>query len=382
LDFAKFRSPHHHLPSHFSLGTHAAFACFTAAMVWAWRTWYVHADGDRQLARRVGVCLLGVYLLLACGYVFVEVIPTRTFLMAQTFRLVFIVKWVGLMLIGAAATRMLAIRRRNLLGAFILFVGTGPFQPAFVLFGQVVDLLHGRTRNQHAAFTLLAALIAGIGALVLWRSECLNEILALATCAALIAWYAYACSASRSIGPILAVAACITVVALGRTSATVAAMLGPYQPVVTLADDPAPDDGLMQFVRTQTPPNAIFLTPPYFGHFRIRAERGLVVDFKCMPYDARGYQRWRERLADCYTEVHESAERAVIVMKNRYIWVTPERILHVGRKFNADYAVLYRRTPNDWPVLYEDARYKLVAIPPSASPTITEPSVAQAGSGN
>jgi len=365
LDFALFRSPHHHLPSHFSLGTHAAFACFTLALLWSWRAWYHVAGDDRPLAVRMGMGLVGLYVLLLCGYVFVEVLPTRTFLMAQTFRLVFAVKWLGLLLIAATAARMLACPaiERQTLAAIVLLAGTGPFQPAFALLGQAIAAIQRRCPTAARGIAACAALLASIACALLWRPECLNEVLALAACGGLIAWHLRARTKHRTAGALAAVAVCVAMVAVGRYDARAAAVLGPYQPVLTLADGDDPDDALALFVLAHTPKDAVILTPPYFGRFRIRAERGVVVDFKCMPYDGKGYLRWRERLADCYTEVYDTAERAVIVMKNRYYRIKPETIRDIAGKYGADYAVLYRRTPNDWPVLFATSRYKLVAIP-------------------
>ncbi|MCB9849909.1 MAG: hypothetical protein H6817_04315 [Phycisphaerales bacterium] len=384
VDFARFRSPHHHLPSHFSLGVYGAFTCFVAAMILAWRRWRADDATDRAIADRVAICMLAIFVLLLCGYVFVEVIPTKTFLMAQTFRLVFIIKWIGLMLFAATACRILkqAHTWSQAAGATITLIGTGPFQPGFALLGHLVEQANPsrdrkgaehnegpKTSTKFAAIANATALITATVALtILWSDECVNETFALLTGSVIVLCFSLPGVAWRrpfgALAGVLAIGGFTALLPAGPTMIDTEAATR-FEPVFTLKEGTDSRDGVAAFVRDNTPRDAVVLAPPYFGRFRILAQRALVVDFKCMPYDAAGYARWRERLSDCYGEVHKSAGQAVIVMKNHYCWITPDRIQNVANKYGADYAVLYRRTPTTWPVLYSDERFKLVAIPPT-----------------
>jgi hypothetical protein len=397
LDFARFRSPHHHLPSQFSFGTYAAFVCFLGATALAWKDWYDDPATDHGLARRVALCVGLILALLLAGYVFVEVFPTKVFLMAQTFRLVFIIKWLGLMLFGAWVARMLGRRRsaRDWAASGVLLLGSGPYQPGFALTAQLWHRLtrrgdtRGATRETapppNAAGTTARNLAAGaflcaavVALTRLWQPECLGELLALGIGLTVVMLLAYLRRAWLRIATTLIVPGILIglVIFGAHHDGTASAPLGSFQPVLTLAGGTDSRDAVARFVRDHTPDDAVILTPPYFGRFRILAERGLVVDYKCMPYDARGYARWHERLRDCYGEIKGVSSQALIVMKNHYIWIKPERIQRVGEKYGADYAVLYKDTPNDWPVLYRDRRFKLVAIPPAAPTSTSAPATA------
>ncbi len=367
-DFARFRSPHHHLPSQFSLGSYAALACFVAAMALSWKWWYADASTDRDLARRVLLPLLMVFVLLVGGYLFVEVWPTRTWIMAQVFRLIYLVKWFGLLLFAATAARIFTrtARPAHAVGGLVMLIGVGAFQPGFVLAGHLLETLR-RWRPTWTPLLAFVTLPAAVAALVwCWEPGCLDEILKLSVGLGLLVWLSLAGRRLYAVwAPVGALAVLIAAVAVGRFTApeSVARLLGRYTPTITLDEGADPRDGVARFAAQHTGPETLFVTPPYFGRFRVVAQRGLVVDYKSMPYDAAGYMEWRQRLRDCYGPTQASAGQAVVEMKKHYIRSTPEQLQHVGRQYGANYAILYNRTPTDWPVLYRDARYKLVEIP-------------------
>jgi len=70
---------------------------------------------------------------------------------------------------------------------------------------------------------------------------------------------------------------------------------------------------IANFVAANTPENAVFLTPPDFGSFRLIANRAIVADWKSMPFQDIGMDGWWERMQDCYGVIPETDRK-----KNQY----------------------------------------------------------------
>ena len=136
-----FRHPHHYIPSTWPWTEFLAGGAFTAALglslYWgvkdgrlapdlAWKTFWV-------TAATAGLCV--------GGYVFVELIPSRTWTMAQTYRFLFALKWLGLMVMAGSAARVFRNDRpwaEKLPGAALL-AGSFRNQPFMVLWGHLLE---------------------------------------------------------------------------------------------------------------------------------------------------------------------------------------------------------------------------------------------------
>ncbi len=109
---AFFRHPHHYVPSTWGLWQYAQAAAFLVPVGFAWRLGYRSYARLKQLTRPLLALCAILALLCLGGYVFVELLPMRLWVTAQTFRLLFIVKWLGLVLaagwIGQAVEHALA----------------------------------------------------------------------------------------------------------------------------------------------------------------------------------------------------------------------------------------------------------------------------------
>jgi hypothetical protein len=157
------------------------------------------------------------------------------------------------------------------------------------------------------------------------------------------------------------------VVAVVAVALPMASPAGPNallpRPVFTLAEGRDPGDPVSEFCLKNTPEDAVFLTPPQFGRFRLVARRAIVVDFKyAMPHDWAIIE-WRQRLADCYGDVKQRGFAAAGEMEWHYASMPEGRMLWLRQKYGATYAVLFASTPCEFPLLYTDDRYKLVLIP-------------------
>ena len=95
----RFRAPHHYLPSHFRPPDFVATTAFIVATALAYRNWRTSdAAGPYRLV--ILVPLLGVAVGCLAGWLFSEVWPLAIVLSVQPFRLLSVLKWIGLTLIA------------------------------------------------------------------------------------------------------------------------------------------------------------------------------------------------------------------------------------------------------------------------------------------
>jgi hypothetical protein len=113
--------------------------------------------------------------------------------------------------------------------------------------------------------------------------------------------------------------------------------------------------------REITERDAVFLTPPNFGPFRVVARRAMVVDFKSWTFRTPG--AWLERLTDCYGETgSEAGFELMNSLAHRYREIDDARLRLIAKRYGATHAVLYRETASGFPTLAEDDSYRIVSL--------------------
>lgn len=367
----RLRHPHHSMPSEFGgpLEYGAAAAFLLAALV-SWTWWYRADTGNRRAARRVLPAIVVVVLAFAGGYVFVELIPTRAWASAMSARMTFVLKWLGLILFGGTAARILEGSREfgHAAMGWLLLIGAGFAQPFVALWAHVAEGIRGRWEYRLTPAALGA--VAGLALLVALMlladfGSSFVETMALAFGLAVTFLMLLATRPWRRIGlPILLVVLLVGAVVLTRyvDVPILSSRLRALQPVMSTADWRGPEAEAARWARENTPPDALFLAPPEFGRFRLAARRGLVVDFKSFPWQDEDMLRWKERLDDCYGGTDGLGFDAARRMDARYHEIGEERILAVALKYGATYAVLYADTPTELPVIYRNDAYKVVRL--------------------
>jgi hypothetical protein len=133
-------------------------------------------------------------------------------------------------------------------------------------------------------------------------------------------------------------------------------LLARRQPILTLADGRVPEDGVAEFALKNLPVDAVVLTPPYMGRFRLVARRAIVVDFKLAGFSQASLKEWVRRWLDCYSQGDD-------MPMGEYWMIRESRILRIAEAYGASYAVLYRETPCSFTTEYTDDKFKLVKIP-------------------
>jgi hypothetical protein len=100
---AFFHIPDHSAPSVFSENAYRLFAGLMVAASAAWLLWRMQGRSWQQ--GWAAVMAVGILLLMLTGWLFVEVLPTRLFVMLQPFRYHVLLDWLAVIIVLGAAVR-------------------------------------------------------------------------------------------------------------------------------------------------------------------------------------------------------------------------------------------------------------------------------------
>jgi hypothetical protein len=115
---------------------------------------------------------------------------------------------------------------------------------------------------------------------------------------------------------------------------------------------------LMRWAREQTPVDALFLTPPDLGRFRLLARRAVVADTKSPPLQPDLMVAWYHRLCAMVKLPEAATTREV---SDRYKQLTAADLEEVGRAFGVDYIVASPSVHLGTPV-YANTQYAVFAV--------------------
>lgn len=126
---------------------------------------------------------------------------------------------------------------------------------------------------------------------------------------------------------------------------------------------------MCNWIKANTPADAVFLTPPANEGFTVLTNRSNVVEFKINPDGALQMDEWFARLKDLTGDQLPTARG----LDNRrplnkaYGELNAEQLAALGRKYHAQFAVLPKAAQLPFPVLYETEALKLVELPRAAA---------------
>jgi hypothetical protein len=95
------------------------------------------------------------------------------------------------------------------------------------------------------------------------------------------------------------------------------------------------------WIRTNTSPDSLFLTPRFQQTFKWYAQRAEVASWKDSPQDAVGLVEWKQRMFDIFPR---SIDGYGIPM-------TDQHLREMRVKYKADYVILDRRIQKEPPIL-------------------------------
>jgi len=360
---AHFKGPHHYLPSTFGWGEYLRAAGFLSAAGISWYWWQKRSTTSPLEARRVLVFSLLVFLLCLGGYVFVEIFPSRLWTTAQTFRLLYVVKWLGLVLIGGAVTDI--IEGPDKLDACLLFVST--LHPLSLGLSFCSKSMRPWIKQ---VFPFLMVFFEPIVLLlliviILVKSLAFSFLLPVYVLLILIvfSWprkYFYLLL-SVGIGGFLLLGFLNNnnVTKLPAGLAALYKQPWSYPTSSELGEDGV---GVAQYGRQSTPKDAIYLTPPMWGQFRLVANRAIVVDLKAFPFQDSAMVRYQQRIFDCYGVPIAQGYAALRELEQNYRLLTDDKLSALRIKYGIGYAVLYQQTSTRYPVIFENQTYKIVDV--------------------
>lgn len=326
---AVFRHPHHYLPSYFLANgwEWVKGAAFWGAMALAWWLWRKHYPGQ-ALAQRFVALLTGL-IAVGCvvGWWGVELAQNRLLTTAQTWRLLNLLKWIGLVLIGGSLGRML--RGKSPLGTFGGYLAMLTPLAMLAAMGKAAGV-----RLPVFGLALLGLLTAG---LLLWIDQLYISSVGLVLIYALIMGLYLGGQERWGIGVVVALlvgTALNATLLVGRLPSpleSIAARV--FRPRVYAWSYPDEMQAVMDFARTQTPTASVWLTPPDFGPMRIAGRRAIVVDFKAFPFQDATIWTWYQRILACYGSDPAARDEA---------WAqwNPASLRRIARSYEFDYAVV------------------------------------------
>lgn len=356
---ARFRSPHHYLPSHFRPADYITAGLFVVATGLALERW------SRRVSPRAAVLFLLPMLaaLAGClaGTAFTELWPIRAVVTLQPFRLLSILKWMGYLLFGWLLAsywqRPPNALARPLVAASLLSTGgTHPLVTAASLF--LIRLQDSRWFRVSQKITIAVMVVAAGFLWLMFGSR--KEGIYLVTALGLVVAFSQVRRTLKAAATLVATTFVLGL-ALNREGAG-DVDLPSVVPVYSLADHRDMRAETARAAAKHTPPDAVFVTPPAFGVLRIIGERALVVDFKLLPLQDEGMREWRDRIRVVYGEVQGGGFTALHALEQAYRATTDVHLRELRDRYGATHAVLYSDTPTAMPVLYVNDSYRIVAL--------------------
>lgn len=311
----KIRAPAHYLPSSWDLSIYIKFLLFLTLAAFFYR---LFRHKFLSLDNKIIINSVSFILLLAfTGYIFTEIIPVYFLAALQFFRLTVIVYWLmAIFLYGGvlnyAFTKHFSDKFKLV---FLLLI-------FFIVFPEVITT-PGPT---HFLYIMLSVILSILLTKLNFNSLKLRNLFIIAV---IIMNFSL----------------------LYRHYSFRLKELYPFANAQTSLED---------WIRSNTPQEAIFLTPPDFYSFRLNANRAAIIDWLVMPFEPKGMIEWAERISNVsgiqnnsYSEITESKAN------EGYKTLDDNRVKYLQQKYRFDYVVTPKNRTLTLPYLYSNDSYIL-----------------------
>jgi len=368
----RFRHPHHSLARYLN-GWDLAFASLIS-FGFAW-----HFCSKRTQAEKhhlYTILWLSVALLFLCllGLFFTEVIPLRIWAIARPFRLLFLLKWLGLILIAGFIADVVLGRHTILKSFEALYIIPSLLFPLSMVFSVTAASIRSRLRpksprkiNQLSPLIPFILAVAICAYLFILRQPRWPIVLAFAVAVGLWLFFLAKPSAPVFTGvSTVMIGICLIPVLLYLPANPFPdKILSPFNfisPKIKFADMKGFLPEVSEFAKENTEEDSLFLTPPEFGLFRLMAKRAIVVNWKSFPFQDYAMVEWKNRMDNCYGQTKERGHKVRRKMAERYHHIRDKKILALYSDYGFSYCVLFADTATQFPVLYENKRYKIISL--------------------
>lgn len=355
----RFRAPHHYLPSHFRINDFVALFFFLIAMGFAFNYWFKTVPYQNSI-----ILLFLVLAVLVCclmGYYFSEVSPVRIVLTLQLFRLLFIIKWLGFLLFGAVFSYYLLQPKNTgrIPLTLVSLFSTGTTQPLITSLSLVV--IHYKSWNWVKTSPKILFFLFITFSVFLWfLFGNISELIFLIFAYVLV--ISFMLNKTVIVAKVLS-AASISILVLVLIQFRGAEGYPDFVPVFDYSDQHNSKTNIAHALTKVTPDDALLITPPEFGVLRVIGKRALVVDFKSIPFQDQSMKKWYQRINDVYGHVSSGGFKAVKELDAAYKDISDKKLMSLGQRYGANYAVLYLGTKSSLPQVYANDEYQVVQLP-------------------
>lgn len=363
---AYVRHPHHYLPSTFESWQWAQAAVYLLGFGFIF--WQVlHRSESLRLHKRYLLMIGGLITLLCLGgYLFVEVWPSRLWTSAQMFRLPYFIKWFSIVIVTGWAGYLIekpVVQRSRLFG---LTAGIGLVTPASLAFVSIADWVRCKflSRLKIPAWLTNDVVLFGLtlAVVIIYRPELRTWFLFLLFFGAIWIMYLLRWRLSGLLFSTSSILAVAVLFFLFSNTLTPPSFLKYEVPVFSLYKTNGELADIANFAKTNTPSDALFLTPPKFGEFRYMANRAIVVDFVAYPFQDLSMQEWYQRMANCYGVADKQGFDAIWQLNQNVYFYTDDQILKLSEKYGFEYAIVYDSTVTNFPILFRTTSLKLIQV--------------------
>ena len=370
---AYVRHPHHMVPTTWEPVEFVLTTCFLLAIFLS----LVHAKTEftpsfdqpiKTLPCRIAIWTIFTIVIMGCvfGYIFVEIFPTRLAAVAQPFRLLNIISWIGWILVGGIIAEKVRSKAWPAGVIGMISVLSAPTLLIYRLLSiQSLTVSSGtRPYIRQCVFGLILLLFSlAIILLMSYVRPTLDEIFLVASglfVAYLIAIERRLIAITSMVGLLLLVISIQTADRFGYLPEIpkVSQLVAKSQPILSLgevANKPACDCvdlvNLAQIAKETTPHDSVFLTPYYWGLWRLVAERSIVTDAKSFPFRDEGIVEWERRRQDIYVEYGYNLTR-----------ITDGDLMKLSKKYGFQFAILPIEADVSHPVIDSYGSFKMIRI--------------------
>lgn len=301
---AHFRHPHHYIPSSFlTLKELMKTSFWLLVLVISFKKLKTDNHFLKSFIKNFLFVLVGLCFV---GWFFVEVIPIKSVVTLQLFRLLNFGKWICILFLAHLVVNLISQfkSQKNLSIALLFFISIYGFYKAdwiliLLLLTTIVAILFNR-KNIAFVFCFL-----GLFGSVINLSELKSN------------------------------------------------QKVEFKSFLKLDEIPRENQEIASFLQENTAKESVVLAPHNFGFLRMYAKRAIVVDYKAFPFQNDAILEWHQRITSIYGNNKDKFETT-------YQNISKEKIQRLQKKYNFNYVVLYKNTATTIPVLFENNAFKII----------------------
>jgi hypothetical protein len=359
---AHFRHPHHYIFS--SFGTEQYFEAAGFLIGVGIILFSPDPSFSKSFQSIMKILFILILLICSAGTIFTEVIPSRIWVTGQVYRLLYFIKWFGLILIaGKISTGNKKILEKNL---YLLSI----FSP--LAFGTTLSLQtlrkHLNEKGTLIKNFLSPTLILIISVIFLtFRDNIPLSVLLFAVYYLIILMVKNLTRKSL----LIFFSIFFLILFLAVVLHNHLPFMNQLHPIQLISDtlnqkyytelEPAALD-IADYAKNNTPEDSVFLTPADWGEFRLLAKRAIVIDFKAFPFSDEGIKGWYERITNCYGQPRVTGFNAIRELNALYMGIDDEKLSDLQKTYGFTHVVLYNTTKTHFEVIYKNEMFKIIRL--------------------